>query len=104
MVARIKKNDTVFVVSGKDKGKKGTVLEVKRKQGAILAKDIAVATRHVKPRRAGEQGGIKKEESYIHESKVMPVCTACKKPTRVGSKLLDTGKRVRVCVRCQEIF
>jgi large subunit ribosomal protein L24 len=104
MVARIKKNDTVVVISGRDKGKKGTVLEVKRKKGAILAKDIAVVTRHVKPRRAGEQGGIKKGEAYIDESKVMPVCTACKKPTRVGSKMLDTGKRARVCVRCKEIF
>ncbi len=104
MVARIKKNDTVFVVSGKDKGKKGKVLEVSRKHGAILAENIAVATRHTKPRRAGEQGGIKKSEAYIKESKVMPICTACKKPTRVGSKLLDTGMRARVCVRCEEIF
>jgi large subunit ribosomal protein L24 len=104
MVARIKKNDTVVVISGRDKGKKGTVIEVKRKKGQLLAKDIAVTTRHVKPRRAGEQGSIKKEEAYISESKVMPVCTACKKPTRVGSKMLDAGKRVRICVRCKEIF
>jgi large subunit ribosomal protein L24 len=104
MLARIKKNDTVMVISGRDKGKKGTVLAVKHKKGTILAKDIAVMTHHVKPRRAGEQGGIKKEEAYINESKVMPVCTACKKPTRVKSKVLDNGKRARVCVRCQEIF
>lgn len=104
MITRIRKNDTVFVISGKDKGKKGKVLEVKRKKGAILAENIAVATRHTKPRRAGEQGGIKKSEVYINESKVMPICTACKKPTRVSSKLLDTGKRARICVRCKEIF
>ncbi len=104
MVARIKKNDTVMVIAGKDKGKKGSVIEVKRKKGTMLVKDIAIVTRHVKPRRAGEQGGIKKEESYIRESKVMPICTACKKPTRVASKLLETGKRARICARCKEIF
>lgn len=104
MVVRIKKNDTVFVVSGRDKGKKGTVIEVKRDKNKIIAKDIAVMTHHVKPRRAGEVGGIKKEESFIDESKVMPICTACKKPTRVQSKLLETGKRARACARCKEIF
>ncbi len=104
MVTRIKKNDKVMVISGKDKGKSGTVLEVKRSKGQLLAENIAVATRHTKPRRAGEQGGIKKSESYISEAKVMPICTACKKPTRVSSKLLDTGTRARVCVRCKEIF
>lgn len=104
MIARIQKNDTVQVISGKDKGKQGSVIELKRKKNQLLVKDVAVVTRHVKPKRAGEQGSIKKEESYISESKVMPVCTACKKPTRVSSKLLESGKRSRVCKRCNEIF
>ena len=104
MVARIRKNDTIQVISGRDKGKKGKVLEVHKKHDAILAENIAVATRHTKPKRAGEQGGIKKSEAYIDAAKVMPICTACKKPTRVSSKMLDTGRRARVCVRCEEIF
>lgn len=103
-MARIRKNDTVMVLSGKDKGKKGTVIDVKRKKNKVLAKDIAIITRHVKPGRSGETGGIKKEESYIDQAKVMPVCTACKKPTRVATKLLETGKRARICVRCKEVF
>lgn len=104
MVARVKKNDTVVVISGKDKGKKGSIIELKHKTGKLLVKDVAIITRHVKPKRAGEQGGIKKEESYIGESKVMPICTACNKPTRVSSKMLESGKRARVCKRCKEIF
>jgi large subunit ribosomal protein L24 len=104
MVARIKKNDIVMVISGRDKGKKGKVLEVMPRKGTLLAEGIAVVTRHTKPRRAGEQGGIKKGETDIGAWKVMPICTACKEPTRVGSKLLDTGSRARICVRCKEIF
>ena len=65
MVARIKKNDTVMVVSGRDKGKKGAVIKLNLKKGKVLVEGVALATRHVKPRRVGEQGGIKKEESFI---------------------------------------
>ncbi len=104
MVARIKRNDLVMVLSGKDKGKQGSVIKTKPKKGKILVKDVAIVTRHVKPSRSGETGGIKKEESFILASKVMPICTACKKPTRVGTKMLETGKRARMCVRCKEIF
>ena len=104
MVARIKKNDTVLVISGKDKGKTGSIIELKRKTSQLLVKDVAIITRHVKPKRAGEQGSIKKEESYIGESKVMPICTACNKPTRVSSKVLENGNRARICKRCKEIF
>lgn len=104
MVARIKKNDTVMVVSGRDKGKKGAVIKLNKKKNTVLVEGIALSVRHVKPRRTGEQGGIKQEESFIGLSKVMPVCSACKKPSRVNSKLLETGKKVRVCNRCEEIF
>ncbi len=82
MVARIKKNDTVVVLSGRDKGKKGVVIKVNPKKGKILVEGVALATKHVKPRRSGEQGGIKKEESFITLSNVMPVCAACKKASR----------------------
>ncbi len=104
MVARIKKNDTVVVLSGKDKDKNGTVIEVLPKKGKVLVKGIALKTRHVKARKQGDVPGIKKEESYINTSMVMPVCTACKKPSRINTRLLEDGKRERTCNRCEEIF
>jgi large subunit ribosomal protein L24 len=104
MIARIRKNDTVHIVSGKNKGKQGSVIAILPKKGQIMVKDVAVATHHVKPRRAGESGGIRKEESFIDMSLAMPVCTSCKKPSRVNARLLETGKSARVCNRCKEIF
>jgi len=104
MIARVRKNDIVHVVSGKNKGKQGSVIEILPKKGKVIVKGIAIATHHVKPRRAGEPGGIRKEESFIDMSQVMPVCSACKKPSRVNVKHLDAGKSARVCNRCKEIF
>lgn len=104
MIARIKKNDTVFVTSGRDKGKRGTVIEVKPKKNKVMIKDVAMVSRHAKARKQGETSGIKRKESYIQLSKVMPVCKACKKPCRINSKVLQEGKRVRVCGSCKEIF
>lgn len=104
MVARVKKNDSVFVLSGKDKGKKSTVLAISPKDGKVLVKDVAVVTRHVKARKQGDVAGIRKEERFIDVTCVMPMCTSCNKPCRVGSKTLENGKRVRVCVRCKEQF
>ncbi len=104
MLARIKKNDQVKVITGKDKNKIGSVIKVLPKKSKALVKDVAIVTRHVKPRKAGEQGGIRKEESYISLSKIMPICSACKKATRVNTKLLESGKRARICNRCKETF
>ena len=104
MIGRVKKNDTVLILSGKDKEKKGEVIAIPKKKGKILVKGIALVTRHVKARKAGEFSGIRKEESFINLSNVIPICTSCKKPCRINSKLLDTGKKVRICNRCKEIF
>ena len=104
MIARIKKNDIVHVLSGKNKGKEGSVIAILPKKGKVMVKGIAIATHHVKPRRVGEPGGIRKEESFINMSQVMPVCSSCKKPSRVNVKQLGTGKSARVCNRCKEIF
>lgn len=103
-MARVKKNDVVEVISGKDKGKQGAVIEILSKKGKIIVKDIGVVTRHVKARRQGEIAGIKKEERPILLSKVMPVCSTCKKPCRVNAKILEDGKKVRSCNRCKEAF
>jgi large subunit ribosomal protein L24 len=70
----------------------------------VLVKDVGVVVRHVKARRTGEKGGIKKEESYIPLSRVMPMCPSCKKPCRVQVKFLENKGKARICHRCKEAF
>ena len=96
---KIKKNDKVFVLSGKDKGKTGKVLEVSPKEGKIIVEDINIVTKHVKPRREGEAGGIMKVPGAMYASKVMLYCSKCKKPTRIAHKVSGDSK-VRVCKHC----
>ncbi|MFG6372729.1 MAG: 50S ribosomal protein L24 [Oscillospiraceae bacterium] len=96
----IKKDDTVIVLSGKDKGKKGKVLEVMPRDRKVIVEKINVVSRHTKPRREGEEGGIIKKEAPIYACKVMRVCPKCNKPTRPASKLQADGKKVRVCKKC----
>lgn len=104
MTARVKKNDIVHIITGKDRGKEGSIIAILPKKGKIMVKGVAIVTRHLKARKQGDVGGIKKEESFFNTSKVMPVCSSCKKPCRTGSKELDQGKKVRTCKRCNEIF
>ena len=104
MLGRVKKNDFVIVVLGKDKGKQGTVIKIDPKKDRVLVKDIAIVTRHVKARRSGEKSRIAKEESYIPLCKVMPICPSCKKACRVQIRFLEDGKKVRACHRCKEAF
>ena len=95
----VKKNDTVVVLSGKDKGKQGKVLSVDPENRKVIVEGVSVASRHQKPRRQGEEGGIIKMETPIYASKVMTVCPKCDKATRVAHKIVD-GKKVRVCKHC----
>ena len=95
----IRKDDTVIVLSGKDKGKKGKVLSVNPKDGKLVAEDINVASRHRKPRKQGEEGGILKIETPIYACKVQVVCPKCGKATRVAHKI-EGDKKVRVCKKC----
>jgi large subunit ribosomal protein L24 len=104
MLARVKKNDTVVIISGSDKGKQGLVLAVYPKDELVLVQDVAIVTRHVKPTRQGQKGGIVKQERPLDLAKVMPVCSACKKSCRVQAKVLETGKKVRICNHCKETF
>ena len=78
----IKKGDTVVVLSGKDKGKKGKVLTVFPKQNKAIVEGVALATKHTKPRKQGETGGIVNQEIAIHACKLMHVCTKCNKQTQ----------------------
>ena len=96
----IKKNDIVVVLSGKDKGKEGKVLIVDPKNDKLIVEGVNVASKHQKPRKQGEEGGIIKKETPIYACKVMRVCPKCKKPTRAASMILDNGTKNRVCKKC----
>jgi len=98
--AKIKKGDRVIVLSGKDKGKTGTVSLSMPKDGKVVVEGVNVATRHVKPTQADPQGGLKRQEAPMHISKVAHV-TADGKPTRVRFEVKD-GKKVRVAVKSGE--
>jgi large subunit ribosomal protein L24 len=102
----VKKDDTVVILSGKDKGKKGKVLEVSPTEGKVIVEGCNMVTKHVKPRRMGESGGIVKAEAPLYASKVMLVCPKCGKPTRLAHKILDNGTKERVCKNkdCGETF
>ena len=95
----IKKDDKVVVLSGKDKGKQGKVLVAEPKAGKVIVEGVNVATKHKKPQKQGEDGGIIKVETPIYVSKVQLVCPKCGKATRVAHKITD-GKKTRVCKKC----
>ena len=96
----IKKNDTVIVLSGKDKGKQGKVLAVMPADRKVIVEGINVVSRHTKPRKQGEEGGILKKEAPMYACKVQKVCPKCNKPTRPAHKMLADGKKVCVCKKC----
>ena len=100
----IKKNDQVIVVSGNEKGKKGKVLSVDHENGRVIVEGVNMATKHKKPRRQGEAGGIIKQEAPLNISNVMHICKKCGKPTRIGYTVLEKGGKVRVCKKCNENF
>ena len=99
----VKTGDTVQIMTGRDNGNKGKVLEVSPKEGKIIVEGQNIVTKHVKPRRQGEVGGIVKAEAPLYASKVLPVCPKCGKSTRVGHAVVD-GKKVRVCKHCGAQF
>ena len=99
----IKKNDTVIVLSGKDKGKKGKVLVAMPKENKVIVEGVSVASVHQKPRKQGEEGGIIHKEIPIRADKVALFCSKCGKPTRVGHAFVD-GKKLRACKKCGASF
>ena len=100
----VKTGDKVVVLSGKDKGKKGKVLSVNPLKRTVIVEGVSVATKHKKPRRMGEAGGIINQETPIYASKVMNICAKCNAATRVGRKVLEDGTHVRYCKKCGETF
>ena len=96
---RIKKGDTVLVLSGNDKDKKGEVLEVMPKDSKVVVKGVNVRKKHIKPRKQGEEGGIIPLECAIHSAKANVVCPKCGKATKIGY-VEEKGEKVRVCKKC----
>ena len=95
----ITKDYTVVVITVKDKGQRGKVLKVIPKEGKVVVEKINMVSRHTRPRKQGEEGGIIQKEAPLYACKVMRVCPKCDKGTRVAYKVTD-GKKVRVCKKC----
>jgi len=101
---KIRKNDTVIVITGKDRGKRGKVRRAFPDKDRVIVEGLNMIKRHSRARRAARQAGIIELEAPIHISKVMLVCDKCDKPTRVNFRFLADGKRVRICNSCQEVI
>ncbi|GBG55986.1 50S ribosomal protein L24 [Sporomusaceae bacterium FL31] len=99
----VKKGDTVLVLSGKDKGKKGKIIEALPKKGKVVVEGINTVKRHTKPSQSAPQGGILVKEAPMHSAKVMLVCPACAEPTRIKKNALANGSMARACKKCGEI-
>ncbi len=99
----IKKNDTVVVLAGKDKGKRGKVLSAFPAKQRVIVEGVNMATVHVSAQKSGgKDSGIIRREASLHVSNVMRVCPKCNAPTRLGHKLLEDGSKVCVCKKCGE--
>ena len=103
-IAHVRKGDTVMVVAGKERGKKGKVLRVIPEKGRVVVERLNLIKKHQKPTQKVRQGGIIEREGSIHLSNVMLVDPASGKPTRVGMKALSDGKKVRVARRSGEML
>ena len=101
----VRKNDTVQVISGKDRGKRGRVLRVMPKDSRALVEGVNMVKRHTRPNpQRNIKGGIVEREAPVEASNLMVVCGECGKPTRVARKFLDDGTKVRTCRKCSGIL
>jgi len=99
----VKRDDTVYVLSGKNRGRRGKVLKVFPDDRRVLVESVNIVVKHKKPQRANP-GGLVRQEAAIHVSNVMLVCEKCKAPTKINKMVLENGEKVRVCKRCGEII
>ncbi len=99
---QIRKNDSVMVISGKERGKTGKVLRVNPRDDAVIIERVNVVKRHTKPRGPQQSGGIIEKEASIRASNIMIMCDKCNAPVRIGRRVLADGNKVRVCRRCGE--
>ncbi len=103
-VHRLRRDDTVMVIAGKERGKTGKILRVLLESNRVIIERMNLVKRHTKPRGVQQQGGIVDKEASVHASNVQPLCARCNKPARVGRRRLDDGRSVRVCRRCDDLL
>jgi large subunit ribosomal protein L24 len=101
---KVIKNDLVLVVSGNYKGKKGKVLKVFPKENRVIVEGVNFIKRHTRPTQKNPQGGIIEKEAPIQASNLLVICPKCDSPSRIGRKVLENGKRVRICKNCEEMI
>ena len=101
---KIRKNDTIIVIAGKDRGKKGKVRRAFPNEDRVVVEGLNMIKRHSRARRAARQAGIIELEAPIQVSNVMLLCDKCGKPTRISFRFLTDGKRVRICNSCREVI
>lgn len=99
----VKKDDTVAILSGKDKGKTGRVLRVLPEKGRVVVENINMVKRHTRPNQQNSEGGILEKEATLDISNVQLICSSCNAPARTGMRTLDDGSKVRFCKKCNEI-
>ncbi len=104
MSLRIKKEDTVVVLNGKDQGKRGRVIAVFPQKGRLLVERVNMIKKHMKPNQQYKQGGIIEMEASLITSNVMLVCPKCDEPTRVANQVLEDGRKIRACKKCKEVI
>ncbi len=104
MGLNIKREDTVVVISGKEKGRNGRVIRILPKKERVIIEKINIIKRHMKPSKTYSQGGIIEKEGTLHISNIMLLCPRCNKPTRIGNLILESGKKVRTCKKCKEVI
>ncbi|MFN3535730.1 MAG: 50S ribosomal protein L24 [Desulfatiglandales bacterium] len=101
---KIKKDDKVIVIAGKDKGKIGAVLKVDAEKENVIVERVNMIKKHMRPNPRTGKGGIMEAEAPIHISNVMLICSKCAKPTRIGKKVMEDGSKLRVCKKCKEVI
>lgn len=101
---KIRKGDTVKVISGNDRGQVGTVLQVLPKERRIIVKGVQMITRHLRPSAKHREGGIVQQEGTLALSNVLLICPECDRPTRVGFVVSESGEKLRQCKQCKKTF
>lgn len=98
----IRKNDSVMVIAGRERGKTGKVLRVLPDKDAAIIERVNLIKRHTRPKGPQQPGGIVEKEASIHASNLMVMCDKCNAPVRIGRRILADGKKIRICRRCGE--
>lgn len=101
---KLRKDDTVIVIAGKDRGQKGKIRQCMPKDDRVVVEGVNIIKRHTKPRGQARQAGIIEREASLDASNVMLMCPKCNRPTQVGSRTLEDGSRIRECHLCHEVI